>query len=58
MKEEIDVFAYMMANEKMVGMLSVIDQTMTFMHEYSIKPDDEVKKALKPMIDQLSKWIT
>lgn len=58
MKEEIDVFAYMMANEKMVGMLSVIDQTMTFMQEYAIKPDDEVKKALKPMIDQLSKWIT
>jgi hypothetical protein len=50
-------FAYMIANEKMVNMLSTIDQTMAFMQEYEIIPDDEVKKALIPVIKQLERWI-
>lgn len=56
MNKEIDTFAYMMAAEKMVGMLSVMDQTMEFIEEYGIKPDDQVKKALIPMLDKLKKW--
>lgn len=56
-KKEIDTFVYMMANEKMVSMLSVMDQTMEFMEEYKVKPDDEVKKALRPLLDKMTKWI-
>lgn len=53
----IDVFAYMMAAEKMVNMISTIEQTMEFIEEYQIKPDDEVKKALIPILDKMNKWI-
>jgi hypothetical protein len=52
-----DLFAYMMAAEKMVSMLQTIENTMEFLEEYNIKPDDEVKKALKPVIEQMRKWI-
>jgi hypothetical protein len=57
MKQEIDTFAYMMAAEKMVSMISTVEQTMEFMVEYQIKPDEEVKKALKPLIEQMQQWI-
>jgi hypothetical protein len=52
-----DQFIYMLANEKMVNMLSTIEQTMAFMHEYKVKPDDEVKKVLGPVVKQLESWI-
>jgi hypothetical protein len=57
MEKEIDTFAYMMAAEKMVSMISTVEQTMEFMVEYQIRPDEEVKKALKPLIEQMKKWI-
>lgn len=57
MKEQIDVFVYMMANEKLVSMLSTIDQVMQFMAEYAVKPDEEVKKEMQKAIDQMRKWI-
>lgn len=56
MKEEIDVFVYMMANEKMVAMLSVMEQTLEFCDEYKVKADDEVKKALLPLLQRWEKW--
>lgn len=57
MKYEHDFYIYMMAAEKMTSMLSTIEQTMSFMEEYKVKPDAEVKKALAPMIDQMKRWI-
>ena len=54
---EIDTFVYMMAAEKMVSMLSLIDQTFEFLEEYKVKPDEEVKKALLPLIERMRKWI-
>lgn len=56
MTDEIDTLTYMMAAEKMINMLFTIENTMTFMVEYSVKPDEEVKKALIPMIKQLEEW--
>lgn len=53
---EIDTFIYMMAAEKMVSMLSLIEQTMEFLEEYQVKPDEEVKKALFPLIERIKKW--
>ncbi len=53
---EIDTFVYMMAAEKMVSMISLIDQTFEFLEEYKVKPDEEVKKALLPLIERMRKW--
>lgn len=53
----MDIFVYMMAAEKMVSMISIIDQTMEFMEEYKVKPDEEVKKALKPLVERMKKWV-
>lgn len=57
MKKEIDMFLYVMANEKMVSLLTSIDHTLEFMIEYGIEPDDIVKKELKQRIDNFNKWI-
>jgi hypothetical protein len=57
MKQDTDPFVYMMANEKLVSMLSTVDQTMQFMVEYHVKPDEEVKKAVKLVIEQMKKWV-
>jgi hypothetical protein len=56
MGEDLDTMTYMMAAEKMVNLLFVLEQTMEFMEEYKVKPDEEVKKALMPMIKQLQDW--
>lgn len=53
---EIDTFVYMMAAEKMVNLLFCMEITMNFMDEYQVKPDDEVKKALLPLIERINKW--
>ena len=57
MKKEIDAFIYVMANEKMVSLLTLIDHTLEFMIEYGVDPDDIVKKEVKQRIDDLNKWI-
>ena len=57
MNKDLDVFVYMMANEKLVAMMSVIEQNLEFFNEYGVKPDDEVRKAMLPLIKQLSDWI-
>ena len=56
MSTEIDTFTYMMAAEKMVNLLYSIESTMEFMKEYDVKPDEEVKKALIPLIKQMNDW--
>lgn len=56
MDKEIENFAYMMAAEKMVTMLQTMSNTMEFMDEYKIKPDEEVKKALLPVLERIKKW--
>lgn len=56
MQEEIDSLKYYMASEKTVNLIFVMDQFMEFMEEYSIAADDEVKKALKPLLEKLNSW--
>jgi hypothetical protein len=29
---------------------------MEFLNEYAVKPDEEVKKALVPLVKQLQEW--
>jgi hypothetical protein len=57
MGEDLDVMTYMMAAEKMGNLLHTIESTMSFMLEYKVEPDDEVKKALSPMIEVIRKWL-
>ena len=57
MSSETEVFAYMMAAEKLGNLLFTIEHTMEFIQEYKIKPDNEVKKALIPLLDQMNQWI-
>lgn len=57
MKEELDPFIYVMANEKMICLLSLMDQTLEFMIDYGVDADDAVKKELKQRIDNFNKWI-
>lgn len=57
MSEDLDTMTYMMAAEKMINMLFTIENTFQFLDEYKVKPDDEVVKALEPMIERMSKWV-
>lgn len=57
MDNNLELFVYMMANEKLVNMLSTIEQTFEFLEEYKVKPDEEVKKVMSPMIERMKKWL-
>ena len=57
MKDKVDVFVYMMANEKLVAMISVIEQNLEFFEEYGVKPDEEVKKVMEPVMIKIRKWL-
>lgn len=57
MGQDLDTMTYMIAAEKMINMLFTIEQTMTFMEEYKVDADEEVKKALAPLVAQLQQWI-
>ena len=57
MTEEIETFKYFMASEKVQNLIFTMENCLEFFGEYSIKPDEEVKKALIPMIDVLRKWL-
>jgi hypothetical protein len=56
MGEDLETMTYMMAAEKMVNLLFTMENTLEFLDEYKVKPDEEVKKALLPMIKQLQEW--
>ncbi len=56
MGDDLDTITYMMAAEKMTNLLFCMEQTLDFMLEYKIKPDDEVIKCLSPILKSLDKW--
>ena len=57
MQSDIDTMTYMMAAEKMTNLLFTLEGTLDFMEEYKVKPDDEVKKCLSPLMERLKKWL-
>lgn len=57
MSNEIDTMNQMIVVEKTVGMIFTIEQTMEFLIELKIQPDEEIKKALNPLIDIMRFWI-
>jgi len=56
MGDDLDTAVYMMACEKMINLLFVMENTLEFLSEYQVKADEEVKKALVPLIKQLNDW--
>lgn len=56
MGEDLQTITYMMAAEKMVNLMFTMENTLQFLDEYQVKPDEEVKKALVPLIKQLNDW--
>ena len=57
MQDEIENFKFYMAAEKMTSLISQIEQTFEFFEEFKIKPDEEVKKALTPLIAKMKDWV-
>jgi hypothetical protein len=57
MEKDFDVMKYYMAAEKVNSLIFTINQLLQFTEEYEINPDDEVKKALDPLLNSLKKWI-
>lgn len=58
MQSDIDTMTYMMAAEKMGNLIYTIEATMGFLVEYKVKPDEEVIKALSPLVEQMKKWLS
>ncbi len=56
MSNEIETMTYMIAAEKMSNLLFTIENTFEFLEEYKVKPDEAVKRALLPLIEQMKKW--
>jgi hypothetical protein len=56
-EERNNGFAYILAADKLVSLIQLIDQTMDFMQEYKIKPDGAVKTALAPMCEKINDWL-
>lgn len=48
---------YMQASEMMSSLIYLMERNLYFMEENKIKPDDSVRKALKPVMEKLDKWI-
>ena len=57
MSKELETMTYMMAAEKMGNLIFTMENTIEFLLEYQVKPDEEVKKALSPLIKQMNEWI-
>ena len=57
MSNEIDTMTYMMAAEKMSNLLFTMENTLEFLEEYNVKPDYAVRNALKPLLEQMKRWI-
>lgn len=54
---DLDVMTYMIAAEKVSNLAHCMEQTLIWMEEYKVKPDDEVQKVLKPLVEHLKIWI-
>lgn len=57
MSQDHDTLKYFMASEKVMNMIFTVEQTLEFLVEYKIAPDEEVKKALNPILSDLRKWL-
>ena len=54
---EYETMKYFMAAEKVGNLLHCMGMTIEFIEEFKIKPDDEVRKAVIPLLENLTKWL-
>lgn len=54
---EFDTMKYFMAAEKIGSLIFHIENILEFVQEYSIIPDENVKNALNPKLDELKEWL-
>lgn len=54
---EIDSMKYYIASEKMGNLINTMDQTLEYMEEFGIKPEEDVKMAIAPSIKRLREWL-
>ncbi len=57
MNPEEESMKYYIAAEKVTNFIFTLEMTLQYMQEYAIIPDEEVKKALLPKIEQLKEWL-
>lgn len=55
--DELGAMKYFMAAEKVGSLINSIENTLEFLVEFNIMPDEEVRKALRPCVDKLQEWI-
>jgi len=54
---EFDTMKYFMAAEKVGSLIFHMETTLEFLAEYSIQPDENVRKELKIRLDKLQEWL-
>jgi hypothetical protein len=57
MTQEMDSLKYFIAAEKIGSLLLSLEMALEFIDEFKIKPDDEVKRCLKPALEKMMHWI-
>jgi len=48
---------FMMCAEKTINLIFTIENTLIFFKENDIKADEQVIKALEPVLENLKKWM-
>jgi hypothetical protein len=56
-KDNLEPMIYFMAAEKVGGLVYSIEQTLEYLEEFKIEPDEEVRKILKPVLEKLAEWV-
>jgi len=54
--DHLKTMSYMIACEKIESLIFTLEQTLSFMVEYGIESDEEIKKALVPLLDSFKEW--
>lgn len=48
---------FMMCAEKTINLIFTIENTLVFFKENDIKADEQVRKALQPVLENLKNWM-
>lgn len=56
-KDLLKCLAYMIAADKLDNLLFNIKNTLDFVGEYSLKPDEEAKLVLGKEVEKISLWL-
>ena len=54
---EKDALTYFIAAEKVGCLINSIENTLEFLDEFKIEPDEEVRRAMMPCVEKLQEWL-